>query len=185
LDAPWYVAAGWALDLWHGRQTRKHGDLEIAVPRALLDRVRRHLTGAGFDLYAASGRLTRLGPHDELSPDRHQVWVCEPGVPAWRLDVFCEPTDGRTWVFRRDERIWEPYGRMVAATDDGVPYLRPEAVLLFKARHAREKDEADLARALPRLDSAARDWLVAALELVHPDHPWIGRVRSGGHYAGR
>jgi hypothetical protein len=104
--------------------------------------------------------------------------VCEPEVPAWRLDVFCEPTDGRTWVFRRDARIREPYARMVATTADGVPHLRPEGVLLFKARHARDKDEADLALALPRLDGPTRDWLVAALDVVHPDHPWIARVRA-------
>ena len=33
LDVPWYVAAGWALDLLRGRQTREHEDLEIAVRR--------------------------------------------------------------------------------------------------------------------------------------------------------
>ena len=178
LDVPWYVAAGWALDLWHGRQTREHGDLEIAVPRARLRRVRAHLTGAGFDLYMASGGLRPLPPDQEMPEDRHQVWVCEPAVPAWRLDIFCEPSDADTWVFRRDERIREPYARMVLRTADGVPYLRPEAVLLFKARHARDKDEADLALALPRLDADALAWLAGALELVHPDHPWLARVRA-------
>ncbi|BBH69873.1 hypothetical protein ACTI_65580 [Actinoplanes sp. OR16] len=29
---PWCVAAGWALDLFRGRQTRPHGDIEIAIP---------------------------------------------------------------------------------------------------------------------------------------------------------
>ena len=29
---PWYVASGWALDLYRGAQTREHEDLEIAVP---------------------------------------------------------------------------------------------------------------------------------------------------------
>ena len=32
LEAPWYVAAGWALDLVLGRRTREHDDLEIGVP---------------------------------------------------------------------------------------------------------------------------------------------------------
>ena len=34
LPAPWYVAAGWALDLFRGVQTREHGDIEIATPAA-------------------------------------------------------------------------------------------------------------------------------------------------------
>jgi hypothetical protein len=33
VTAPWYVAAGWALDLFIGGIGREHDDLEIAVPR--------------------------------------------------------------------------------------------------------------------------------------------------------
>ena len=31
LERPWCVVGGWALDLWHGRQTRDHEDLELAT----------------------------------------------------------------------------------------------------------------------------------------------------------
>jgi hypothetical protein len=31
--APWWVAGGWALDLWLGRRTRDHEDLDVAVLR--------------------------------------------------------------------------------------------------------------------------------------------------------
>jgi hypothetical protein len=34
LQIPWYVAAGWAVDLFRGEQTQAHGDLEVAVPTA-------------------------------------------------------------------------------------------------------------------------------------------------------
>jgi GNAT superfamily N-acetyltransferase len=179
LHVPWHVAAGWALDLWHGRQTREHGDLEIAISRADLRPVRAHLIDAGYDLYMASGPVRPLTHDVELPDDRHQVWVCEPAVPAWRMDIFCEPRDGDMWVCRRDERIREPYARVVATTDDGIPYLRPEAVLLFKARHSRARDEADFERALPRLDADARAWLGRALDLVHPGHRWLARLRDG------
>ena len=30
---PWYVAGGWAIDLFGGRVTRAHEDLEVAVCR--------------------------------------------------------------------------------------------------------------------------------------------------------
>ena len=33
VQAPWCVAAGWALDLFLGREGREHEDLEIAVAR--------------------------------------------------------------------------------------------------------------------------------------------------------
>ena len=35
---PWYVTAGQVVDLFHGAQTRGHGDLEVAVPSALCAR---------------------------------------------------------------------------------------------------------------------------------------------------
>ena len=33
VSRPWSVVGGWALDLWLGRQTRDHGDLEFTVLR--------------------------------------------------------------------------------------------------------------------------------------------------------
>ncbi|MCL4541605.1 MAG: hypothetical protein M1396_04620 [Chloroflexi bacterium] len=32
-DRPWFIAGGWAIDLFLGRQTRAHKDVEIAVLR--------------------------------------------------------------------------------------------------------------------------------------------------------
>jgi GNAT superfamily N-acetyltransferase len=180
LDVPWHVAGGWALDLWHGRQTRPHGDLEIAVARADLPAVHAQLAGGGFVMYTPTGDgLHRLGPGGTgLADDGHQMWVCEPDVPAWRMDVFCEPRDPDEWICRHDPRIREPYARMVGTTSDGLAYLRPEGVLLYKARHRLPKNETDLALALPRLDEAARGWLAAALALAYPDHPWRTRVEA-------
>jgi hypothetical protein len=50
----------------------------------------------------------------------------------------------------------------------------------MKAKGRRDKDEVDLAAALPVLPAADREWLAATLERVHPGHPWLEIVRSGG-----
>lgn len=39
----WYVVGGWGLDLFRGRQTREHEDLEIAVPQSGFEEIREHL----------------------------------------------------------------------------------------------------------------------------------------------
>ncbi|MGH3130634.1 MAG: hypothetical protein ACRDNX_07440 [Gaiellaceae bacterium] len=52
-----------------------------------------------------------------------------PATGLWRLDVFREPSDGDTWICRRDERIRLPYGEVIERTEDGIPYARPEIVL--------------------------------------------------------
>jgi hypothetical protein len=84
--------------------------------------------------------------------------------------VFREPWDGETWVCRRDESIRRPTVGLIERDPAGIPFLAPEVVLLFKANHtARDKDDADLARALPLLDADRRRWLADALRIVHPD----------------
>jgi hypothetical protein len=63
---------------------------------------------------------------------------------------------GDRWVFRRDGRIGGPLAAFGRRDADGVPYVAPEAQLLFKAKNRLPKDEADFAAALPRMDKAAR-----------------------------
>jgi hypothetical protein len=62
-----------------------------------------------------------------------------------------------------------------------VPYLVPEIVLLFKAKHDRPKDHADFAGIVPLLDPTQRAWLAAAaLARVDPGHCWISDLRGPG-----
>ena len=59
---------------------------------------------------------------------------------------------------------------------DGVPYLRPELVLLFKAKNLRPKDDADFTSILPSLGAHATGWLLEAIQLTVPECPWIARL---------
>jgi hypothetical protein len=175
---PWCVVGGWAIDLWLGRQTRPHEDIEVAIPRTHFAELRDHL--AAFELYVVGQGEVRELPPGQLPPaDKHQNWVLDGAAASWRVDVMLDPGDSQTWVFRRDERICAPRSRMVAMRG-GIPYLQPEGVLLFKAKGLRDKDEADFRACLPVLDPERRTWLAQALELVHPGHPWIERLRTSG-----
>jgi hypothetical protein len=69
-----------------------------------------------------------------------------------------------------------PYDRVIERTADGIPYGRPEIILLFKAKPARPKDDDDFAAVLPRLDTARRSWLAEAIDLVHPGHRWLAEL---------
>ena len=102
----------------------------------------------------------------------------EPATGRWRLDVFREPAADGEWVCRRDERIRLPYDELIARTGDGIPYARPEVVLLFKAKAARPQDDGDFAAVLPRLAPDRRRWLAEALDLVHPGHRWLAALRA-------
>jgi hypothetical protein len=174
VDARWYVAAGWALDLFRGEVTREHEDLEIAVPAGQFGLVRAAL--ADFDIEVVG--CGRRWPLDSPAFDvMIQTWVRERGTGVYRLDIFREPHDGGTWICRRDRSIRLPYEQIIATSPEGIPYLVPQIVLLFKAKHDRPKDQADFTGVLPLLNPARRTWLATALARVHPGHPWISELQ--------
>jgi len=175
VEVPWYVAGGWALDLFAGEERRTHADLEIGVPAARFAELLPAF--AGLELFVVGSGLA--APLAEGLEDAHQTWIREPVTGTWRLDVFREPSDGDTWICRRDPAIRLPYAELIERTDDGIPYGRPEVVLLFKAKRSdEEKNRADFEAVLPRLGGARRDWLRDALEHVHPGHPWRAELEK-------
>jgi hypothetical protein len=174
IAAPWYVAAGWALDLFRGRQTREHGDIEVAIPAASFPRVRSRFPGYVFD-GAGSGRIWEDATPDVLAAV-HQTWLRDPATGNYLLDVFREPHDGDTWICRRDQTIRLPYSDIIRHTRNGIPYLAPELVLLFKAKHARPKDQADFDATVPHMTPAQREALAELLARAHPAHRWLGAL---------
>jgi len=172
VDAHWYVLGGCALDLFLERETRLHDDLEIGVRPEEFPEIRSAL--ADFELVVVGdGQAWPLT--DETLAAHFQTWVREPGGP-WRLDVIRERWDGDEWIYRRDARIRLPTASVVARSPEGVPFLRPELVLLFKAKATRPKDVADFETVLPHLDAGRRSWLRDALATTHPHHAWLDEL---------
>ena len=170
VGVPWCVVAGWALDLFRGEATREHEDLEIAVPAGGFDLIRTAFADFELDVVGSGHRWPLDSPAFEVM---HQTWVREPDTGVYRLDIFREPHDANIWICRRDETIRLPYDQIILTSPNGVPYLVPEIVLLFKAKHDRPKDNADFTGVLPHLTPARRAWLAEALTQVHPHHRWL------------
>jgi len=171
----WAVAGGWAVDLHLGRQTRTHDDVEVTTLRADLDLLHGTFPGSwefvqphplGFG--DAGIRHPWDGSH--LSLPVHQVAVA---APNGRLDVVLSEGDGAVWRFRRDPRVTLPLGEAALQAAQGLPYLAPAVVLLFKAKRTLPKDERDFAELGPALAATDREWLRTALTEVSPRHPWL------------
>jgi hypothetical protein len=184
LKASWWIAGGWALDLFLGAPTRAHEDIDVQMLRQEQEAVRALLRGwdvqeAGHPTQhpeASPFREWKLGAR--LPPEIHDVW-CRPGPDAaWAFQLMVADHTPTHWVFRRDVRIRRPLATLGQRTVDGLPYLAPEIQLLYKAKTPRPKDEADFSETLPFLDQERRQWLTEALLLVHPGHPWLPRLRD-------
>jgi hypothetical protein len=177
VSVPWCVVGGWSIDLFLGEQSRDHEDLEIAVLRGHFGEVRRALAGFVFHV-VGDGEVRRLDDDVEPPREKHQNWVLDPVANVWRADVMLEPGDETTWVYRRDESIRAPRDFMVRQTGDGIPFVAPHGALLFKAKAARPKDEADLAMCLPRMTPDECAWLAGALRSEDPAHRWLPGIEA-------
>src|SRR5260221_6218307 len=69
VEAPWAVSAGWAIDLFLGRERRQHEDLEIGVPADRFNEVASALGELEFHIALHPPPLRRVDrAHDERDP---------------------------------------------------------------------------------------------------------------------
>lgn len=172
---PWYIVGGWALDLWHGYETRAHEDLEFCILKKDLGAFRKIF--AAFDIYTAhNGNVTRLANEEKPSSEIQQFWILEIPAREWRADLMIEPGDLQSWRYKRDHSVQRNRSAMIDVSPDGIPYLNTAGVLLFKAKRCRAKDHLDFQNALPKMALSDRNWLKQALIQQHPEHPWIEQL---------
>lgn len=173
LGLPWMFAAGWALDLHaHSRQgrlpSRPHEDVDVIIRREDQLTVGRALSQAGYSVYAVKegGYLSWDTP---LEAPSFQMHAHRAGGEM--LDVMLSDLGGDIWRYRRDPSITLPLARARLESPSGLPYLAPEAALLFKSSPTngvvRPKDQRDFDRVRTVLDAQAAGWLAAHLPGEH------------------
>jgi ribosomal protein S18 acetylase RimI-like enzyme/uncharacterized protein (DUF952 family) len=177
-DRPWWIAGGWAIDLFLGEVTRPHADLEISVLDGDQRALHAHLRD--WDVRIAAGGALHPWNGEPLVRPHHQLWArAEPGLGdtveefsahPTMIGVLIEEHRGDVWRFRRDGRVTRPVAEL-GAMHGGLPSIAPEVALLFKARDLRHKDRRDFERVASRLDASARGWLRSALDVLYPGHP--------------
>lgn len=167
----WWIAGGWAIDLFVGTQTREHSDLEIGCFRSDVAAIVARL--AGWDLRTAKDGV--LKPFDAVCLDTaqvHSVWCRPSGSQHWVIEILIEDREGAEWRYRRDARIRRAAEGIFVRTREDLPYLRPEIQLLYKSKWPRPKDDADFATAWPLLTDEPKQWLARAILLASPDCRW-------------
>jgi hypothetical protein len=173
IGGPWYVAGGWALDLYLERVTRPHGDIEVLISREHQELIHRQFRSNQLNKMVPSlgGGTEEPWPVNHyLELPIHQIRV---RLPEMAFDIFLGDFVGEMWTYRRDPRITRLGTQIGGKGSLNVPFLMPEIVLLFKAKNPASKDDGDFLQIADRLSDCGARWLLAALQTAHPTCPWI------------
>jgi hypothetical protein len=176
LECPWWICGGWALDLFLGAETRRHDDLDVAVLRRDQLALYRYLRE--WDLrYATSEHALEPWSGGRLEPPIHGIWARrQAGATApWTCEFLLNEARDREWIFRRNDAVTLPIDE-IGAERDGIPFLRPEIILLFKAGEPSPKNETDFVNVRPQLSRAGTEWLRGALAACDPRHAWLRQL---------
>ena len=181
---PFFIAGGWAPDLFIGRTTRTHADLDIAISRD--DQLYFQNLLSNWDLQACdppgSGTLRRWTLGERLENPIHNVWA-RPDVDApWPLELLlCDFTETE-WVYRRNTKIRGPVESFGWKHEIGLRVIAPEIQLLYKSRNPREKDDADFENCLPRFSIEQKAFLYEAIVIDSgTSQKWVEELRASSH----
>ena len=171
--APWCVGGGWAADLFLGRVTRTHADVDLVLLRGDQQRLHAHFGGWRFQR-VSKGTFSEWRPGERIDPPVHEIHARAPDGTA--LEFLLNDHDAAEWIYRRDPAVRCPLPSLIMPSAAGIPVLCPAVVLLYKAKAPRDADEHDFRSLLPALPAPQRRWLREALERTQPGHPWLARL---------
>lgn len=190
---------GWAIDLFLGKETRKHGDIDILAYWTERDTIIQYMQSLGFQVYEMLGggkahHVTDI--QDQLkckrnifcfTQDCELVCLSEANkqgihsvdfkhIGQKKLNfiefLFNDKDDANLFYARNhDVRLALSDAFLVR---DGLPYLAPEMCLLYKSTDIdREGYQSDFDNAILHMDQRQKHWLEDALEMLYPEgHKW-------------
>ncbi|GED15453.1 hypothetical protein [Aneurinibacillus migulanus] len=109
---------------------------------------------------AENGKLNPWEDGEFLEPI-NDVWVSKNANSPWSFQIMFIDSVNDDWVYRREKSIKQPKSSIYIRTSEGIPYLKPEIQLLYKAGSSkvREKDFKDFQTMLPLLSPEEKNGL--------------------------
>jgi hypothetical protein len=171
----WAVCGGWAIDLYLDRVTRPHKDVDFAILRKDQLIIQEYLLTRGWILEkAVSGQLVPWQIGEWIDLPVHVIWCKNSEASPDFVELLLDEVDDDKFLYRRDLSIHLPIEKMIILSASGIPILAPEIVLLYKSVKPDDPSAAtDFKNVLPGLASESRDWLVATLRRLKPNHVWL------------
>ncbi len=119
---PWFVAGGWALDLYLGRKSREHEDVDVAIFRSDQLAMQDYLTGWHLQK-VRERKLEEWRPGEWLALPIHEIHVRrEVGDPK-KLEILLDQRDANIWRYRKNLQVTRPVEKMAMHTASAYPIL--------------------------------------------------------------
>jgi hypothetical protein len=86
------------------------------------------------------------------------------------IEVLLNESDETHFLFRRDKSICHLKGELIHFSEEGIPYLAPEIVLLYKSKKLDKNNQHDFEVCASELGDGQKEWLKSGLEKLYGEH---------------
>lgn len=187
LSAPWWIAGGWAIDLFLGRQTREHEDIDVLILRR--DHAAVRSLFATWDMQAAlppprdeTWPFRVWGQGEMLEPAIHDIWCRPSAAQPWAIQLMVADTHDDRWLFRRMPTIERTIATLGSITPAGIPYLAPRDSVALQGqkspRKGRSRLHSNVACALCGASSVAQGCLAHGVSRASVAQATGGQITS-------
>ncbi|MCL2573847.1 MAG: hypothetical protein FWE34_04750 [Defluviitaleaceae bacterium] len=196
------ICGGHAIDLFLGRKTRLHKDLDVSVFWEDRDEVVQHMLDNGWDVYEPCGmeHLHKIGDVHNQKRLRSNIWCVRSDSPRYSfmeheesmfavefdnseqteldyIEFLFNTRNDKYFLYSRNNDVKMEMETAILRVGD-ISYLAPELVLLYKSTMADEAVyQLDFDNALAKMSREQMKWLENALRAMFPyGHKWLDRL---------
>ena len=196
---PWAVCGGFALDLFLDKSFRTHGDMDLCVFENHREAIKTYALGKGWQVYEFRGQgkvrpledgmisdpgrnlmcvkdgcdIVKFYPCEEAGMLYHQFF--HTGMKEFHyLEFLYNNVCANYLVLDQRNELRRELSKSILY-HNGIPYLAPEIVLLYKASDSENSAyQLDFSETYPCLNEEQKAWFVSGMNLLYPDgHPWL------------
>lgn len=194
------ICGGFAIDLFLGYESRKHGDIDILAYWKERNTIILYMQSLGYKVYEMLGgglahhitnidyqknmkqnifcltkdcELVEITPTDET--DIYVIDFFHVGQTKLNFVEFLfNDKDENDFLYARNKAIKRELRKVILYKND-IPYLAPELLLLYKSTDTeREGYQQDFDLAFLKMKEEQKDWLNNSLKIMYPDgHKWL------------
>lgn len=195
---PWAICGGFAIDLFLEKDTRTHGDIDICVFEKDREKIFHYMLQNNWLVYEFRGQ-GKVRPLDAaLSSETGRNLMCtngecdivkfypcenedllwyeffHTGIKEFNyLEFLFNTTNEDCFVFDKSQGIKRKISKAILFKN-GIPYLAPEIVLLYKASRSENAEyHYDFEQTYLHMDDEQKTWFSQSLDVLYPDgHIW-------------